>query len=694
MFMGRRIGYIVGMAQIARLAAALILAACGLAQRSPFTLEQVMSASFPTQLVAAPTGGKLAWVTNARGVRNILVAEPPRYQARAVTSYTADDGQELSDLHFTADSSAIIFVRGGDPNGGGEIPNPTLDPRGVEQALWIVRLDGSAPRRIGDGSSPAISPKGDRIAYLRRGRIWLAPVDGAAPATPAFLARGDCGRPVWSPDGERIAFVSSRGDHSFIGVYELAVSTLRYLDASTDYDANPEWSPDSRSIVFTRVPSTGLRPVRQARRAGPPWSIRMADVTTGVGREIFRASEGPGSVFREMAAVSQLLWCQGDRIVFPWELDGWLHLYSVAAGGGKAMLLTPGEFEVEDAAPSAGRRDILDSSNQNDIDRRHIWRVPAAGGTPTAVTSGTGIESRVTPTSTPDIFGLLRSDAQRPLRAAVFSAIETHDMDAAAIPADFPLTQLVTPQQVIFPATDGMRIHGQLFLPPRSSGRAPAVVFFHGGPQRQMLLGWHNRHYYSNAYALNQYLASRGYVVLSVNFRSGIGYGTDFREALNFGASGGSDFNDVRGAGDYLRTRTEVDPARIAAWGGSYGGYLTALALARASDIFKAGVDLHGVHNWATELRIPPAEPDYATAFAASPMAFVETWRSPVLLIQGDDDRDVQFNQTIMLAAALRKQKVEVDELIFPDEIHDFLLHRTWRQAYEAAAQFFERKLR
>jgi dipeptidyl aminopeptidase/acylaminoacyl peptidase len=209
-----------------------------------------------------------------------------------------------------------------------------------------------------------------------------------------------------------------------------------------------------------------------------------------------------------------------------------------------------------------------------------------------------------------------------------------------------------------------------------------------------MLLGWHNRPYYSNAYAFNQYLASRGYLVLCVNFRSGPGYGMNFREALGFGASGGADYHDVRAAAQYLRSRADVDPARIGVWGGSYGGYLTAMALARSSDLYKAGVDFHGVHNWATELGIPPTEPDYKVAFDSSPMAFLNGWRSPVLLIQGDDDRNVQFNQTVMLASALRIRKIHVEELIFPDEIHDFLLYRSWRSAYEAAARFLDDHLR
>src|SRR5580698_7922482 len=168
------------------------------------------------------------------------------------------------------------------------------------------------------------------------------------------------------------------------------------------------------------------------------------------------------------------------------------------------------------------------------------------------------------------------------------------------IPADFPADKLLTPQQVIFSAADGMPIHGQLFLPTSASdgGKHHALVFFHGGSRRQMLLGWHYMDYYSNAYAMNQYLASLGYIVLSVNYRSGIGYGLDFREALHYGREGASEYNDILGAGNYLRGRADVDSSRIGAWGGSYGGFLTALALARASNIFAAGVDMHGVHQW------------------------------------------------------------------------------------------------
>ena len=683
---------------MARFLAFCWFACCAWAQREPFTIDQVLSSAFPTHLTASPSGGKVAWVSNARGVINIRIAEPPDYTARQVTNYMEDDGQDIVELHWTPNARAIVYVRGEGPNRGGEIPNPALDPHGAQQTIWVVSLEGAAPRKLGDGNSVAVSAHGDRIAWIHNGQLWWAPLDGRTAPSQPFEARGRLAQPVWSPDGTRLAFRSDREDHSFVGVWDVNGLKLRYLDPSTDYDSEPAWSPDGRSVVFLREPSHGRGRIYGARRSDEPWSIRVADAATGKGREIWKAHQGPGSVFRAVVASQQLLWTAGNRLVFPWESDGWTHLYSVAAEGGKPTLLTPGEFEVEFVAPTPGGREIAFNSNQGDIDRRHLWKVGADGGTPVPLTYGTGIEWAPAEISDGQRIAFLSSDAQHPAHPAMLMAKTTRDLDPAAIPPDFPLQRMVTPQQVLFASTDGLTIHGQLFSPPDRRGNSgahslPALIFFHGGPQRQMLLGWHYRSYYHNAYAFHEYLANRGYVVLSVNYRSGTGYGLNFREALNCGSTGASEYADVRAAAEYLRSRAEVDPARIGVWGGSYGGYLTALALARDSGMFRAGVDLHGVHDWALEYDLAATDPAAKLAFDSSPMAFVDQWRSPVLLIQGDDDRNVKFNQTVRMADALRKREVPVEELIFPDEVHEFLLYRHWKEAYEAAGRFLEKYL-
>jgi dipeptidyl aminopeptidase/acylaminoacyl peptidase len=227
------------------------------------------------------------------------------------------------------------------------------------------------------------------------------------------------------------------------------------------------------------------------------------------------------------------------------------------------------------------------------------------------------------------------------------------------------------------------------------------VVFLHGGSRRQMLLGFHPLEVYSNAYAMNQYLAAQGYVVLAVNYRSGTGYGLKFREAIGYGATGASELNDVLGAGLYLKNRADVDPNRIGLWGKSYGGYLTALALARASKLFAAGVDINGVHDWNDELqRHAPIFDDQGKfaastrlAFESSPLAWVSTWRSPVLLVHGDDDRNDPFGQTTGLIRALREQGIGFEQLVFANEVHAFLLHRHWIEVYRTMADFLRRKL-
>ena len=672
-------------------------------QGGGFTLEQVLSSPFPSDLAAARRGERVAWAFDSEGRRNVWVAEGPQFQARQLTHFDRDDGQELGDLSFSADGNWVVFVRGGEKNRAGEYPNPTSDTAGVKQQVLAVNWTTGQVRTLGEGNAPAPSPTGPQVVYSKGEQLWLASLmEPRAEAHQLFNARGSSGSPHWSPDGRYVAFTSGRGDHSFIAVYDTATKAINFLAPSVDRDSNPRWSLDGRQVAFVRRPALGNQQQLFLDDMPDPWAIYVADVQTGRAREVWHSGRAQNDSMPP-AGEDVLQWMADDRLVFASEQDGWMHLYSVPSSGGTAQLLTPGSCEVEHITHTPDLRTVVFSSICGDSVRRHLWRVAVTGGSPTTITTGEKIEWSPAVTGDGAHLVYFGSDARTPAMPYVMPLAggPARMLAAQALPRDFPSSQLVTPQQVIFKASDGQEVHGQLFLPTnaRAGVRMPAIIFMHGGPIRQMLLGWHYLYYYHNSYAMNQYLASRGYAVLSVNYRSGIGYGRAFRMAPKRGARGASEYQDIVAAAHYLRSRDDVDTKHIGLWGGSYGGYLTALGLARDSDLFAAGVDLHGVHDWSQ--RISGASwIDYNNrdaqkiALESSPVGSVSKWRSPVLLIQGDDDRNVSFSQMVDLARRLREQNVEFEQLVFPDEVHDFLLHRHWLAAYHAGSDFFDKHLR
>ncbi len=671
-----------------------------------FTLEQVLSAPFPSQLVAASHAARVAWVFDSKGARNVWIAEAPNYAGRQLTHYAGDDGQPIASLRLTPDGRTVVYARGTETNEQGRIADPTSAVAARKQLVWAMDVAGGSPRMLGElGCSEEgcediqVSPDGQFVVWSTKKQLWIAPVSGVSPAHQITDLRGNNVSPKWSPDGRAIAFVSDRGDHSFIAVYDLGGDSVRYIAPSVNRDRSPRWSPDGKQIAFLRVPGiqpkTPLIPIRVIE-----WSIMVADSASGASRQIWRSGDQPNDSYPELTADVSFIFPRNDTITFASEQDGWNHLYSIPSAGGKPTLLTPGQFEVEDVSLSADQQSLLYSSNQNDVDRRHIWRVALPNGKPQALTQGESMEWTPIEAGQGNTVFCLGSTATTPGMPYRLTAKGREAVAASAVPVDFPSAELVVPKQAIFKSVDGLEIHGQLFVPPGRTKPGPAVIFMHGGPVRQMMLGFHYMDYYSNSYAMNQYLASHGYVVLSVNYRLGIMYGRAFREAPNTCWRGGAEYKDVLAAARYLQGLPIVDGKRIGLWGGSYGGYLTAMGLAHNSDLFAAGVDLHGVHDWSAFLprwedrpEAPDLEEARKLAFASSPDSVIEKWKSPVLLIHGDDDRNVPFGQTVELAQRLRQNRVPVEQLIFPDEVHGFLMWRSWITAYSATASFFDRIL-
>jgi len=443
----------------------LTFTTAGLAQSS-FTLEQVMSSPFPSELVAAKHGSRVAWVFDAKGVRNVWVADGPDFvhTARPVTHYSADDGQPIASLRLTPDGKSVLYARGSELNDAQESANPASWTKGAKQQVFALDVDakGAEPRLLGDMGCPEedcediqISPDGNWAVWSAKKKLWLASVDGKQQAKELASVRGSAAQPKWSPDGKHIAFVSQRDGHSLIAIYDFGGESIRYLAPSVDKDSMPRWSPDGKWIVFVRTAGDEhklpLIPVRPE-----PWSLWIADAATETGRLLWRSGEKLEDSLPELTEDTSLNFAAEGRVVFASEQDGRNHLYSIAAGGA-VTLLTPGDFDVEDVALSADKAFVIYSSNQDDIDRRHLWRVAVAGGSAQqTLTSGETSEWSPVPTGDGKSVLCLGSTATSPAMPYEVTANGREMIAKQALPADFPSASLVTPRQVIFSSEDGV----------------------------------------------------------------------------------------------------------------------------------------------------------------------------------------------------------------------------------------------
>ncbi|MGC3947613.1 MAG: prolyl oligopeptidase family serine peptidase [Chryseolinea sp.] len=681
--------------------------------QASFTIEAIKSYPFPTELAASSQGSRIAWALNESGKRNIYVAEGPDFQARKITNYNDDDGQEITSVSVSADGKWVVFVRGGDhgSNWDDGLPvNPSFAAQPNKVQVLSVPFAGGEVKSLGEGDEPTISPHSDRVAFIKGGQTQIAPIDAETPSKSLFITRGYVGSLEWSPDGTKLVFVSYRDDHALIGVFTEENKPIQWIAPDFSRDGSPRWSPDGKNIVFLRTPGSGGTPDSLLQRIHNPWAIWTADIVSGNSKMIWQAPKTLAGSFPSTHGGANLHWAAGDRIVFLSYEDGWQHLYSVSTSGGKPTMLTPGKFMAEHIRLSTDRKWLVFSGNTGpdvlDGDRRHVVRVSVEKPSVEVLTPGSGLEWTPVVTGDGKTLAFLSATPQRPPLAAVMSLDGKKSIrliDEARIPSNFP-RQLVTPRKVTFKSSDGVTVHADIFEPSNAKGKTPAVLYIHGGPPRQMLLGWHYSDYYTNAYALNQYLCSLGFTVLSVNYRLGIGYGYNFHQPSNAGMMGAAEYLDIKAAGEWLAAQPTVDASRIGVYGGSYGGFLTAMALARDSKLFAAGVDIHGVHDFVAARgaafnntttryeKVPDLDKAIEVAWKSSPVAYIDTWTSPVLIIHADDDRNVRFNQSTDLVRRLSKKGVEMETMVVVDDTHHWMKHANELKLDNATAAYFVRK--
>jgi dipeptidyl aminopeptidase/acylaminoacyl peptidase len=545
-------------------------------------------------------------------------------------------------------------------------------------------------------TSPTWSPDGKSIAFLRRPGLPFGqqstPGSGSGvPAAGDNQGRG--GNAGAAPGGGRNGGAAGAPGGGRAGGAGAAAAANapggRQGAPATGAATTPAAAPAANAA------SPGL--YRSTLPGGHTLAVMIADMATiDTAKDVWHPETG--SAFGNL---NNITWA-GDVFIFtqlakPTDESNSYYSFSVS-GKTQPIQLTTTVGLIEDATAAAISKDgttLFYCTNTNDIDRRHIWSVPTSGGTPVQITTGDGIENVPVPLASGKQVAVLSADAKRPMSVAIWPTTPTpasvgqkaQKIVYPTLGADFPTSSIVVPTNVTLKAEDGVEFHSQLFLPTdiKPGERRPAMVFVHGGPQRQMLLGWHYLSFYHVFYGVNQWLVSQGYIVMSVNYRSGVGYGRAFRQAAEVGARGNSEYRDVLAAGKWLAARPDVDTQRFGIWGLSYGGLLTAEALARNSDLFKLGVDLAGVHLEGSSL-----DPE-SVSYKASSISEIDKWKSPVLLVHGDDDRNVNFAQTVGLVQLLRARNVYHELIVFPDDVHETLLHSRWLYTFDRMETFMNK---
>ena len=398
-----------------RLLCLLLLAAVSRSVAQSYSIDDVLSAPYCQNLTGA--GNRVAWVVNERGVRNLFTATfPGPPQPRQLTHYTTDDGQDLGDVTISPDGQWVAYVRGGGKNGQGVSPNPTSDPAGVEQIIFIVSTNTSnrlinSPIRVGLGSRPVWSPPGrepQRLLFGHGGQLYTVPMAALTNTrirtepTALFTARGSQGEYSFSPDGRRVVFTSFRGYHNLIGVYDFGQRKLHWLAPGVDRDQLPVWSPDGRQVAFVRVPGQRHGELENIQ-GGQPFAIWTASADSLVDGQpapgtLHWQSPGDDGGFAQYYPAEPLRWTANNRILFFSEYQNWMHVYALnPTRPGPPVDLTPGDAETEETTVSPDGTYLYYSSNLNDTNRRHLWRVHTETGHREALTTtnlgGKGIET-------------------------------------------------------------------------------------------------------------------------------------------------------------------------------------------------------------------------------------------------------------------------------------------------------------
>jgi dipeptidyl aminopeptidase/acylaminoacyl peptidase len=683
----------------------------GRAATSPLKIEQLVEIRHPSSPVWSPDARLIAYTSERAGIANLYVSDASGGDTRAVTTF-AEAGAIANSPFWSADSQTLYFARRGD--------------------LWQVSADGSALRAAWETptqeSSLVPSPDLSRVAFVRPsgehgGDIITRTLADGRERKAATHEGPNVGGLSWSPDGERLAF--SAGSR-----------TIRH-------EQTPEYS--GGKIIYTITERTPAQAYIAPVAGGMPTPVALPPGTGGLrwlnasrvtldrqgsdfkARSIFLSTVG-GPSQRLFQEVDSRFWSipgqadpgarpspDGKWIAFVSDRDGWDHLYVMAATGGEPIQITKGKFEAWRPAWSPDSSRLAFDANESDRPGTRHLGVATIAADPSRATVRMITKGRGTNTAavwSPDGTRLVyqHTDPQRSADLYVIDAAGSSSpvRISSSMPAAMDSRAFVEPEFVHYPGPDGQLVPGYLFVPSGldRTRKHPAVVWIHGDGVNQNYDGWHVQRNYAVYYSFHQYLLQKGYVVFAPDYRGSIGYGRAWRQGVYMDV-GGNDAKDAWMAAHYLKTLGFVDMERVGIWGLSYGGFFTLIAMVDQPTLYRAGINVAGVADYAmyytdpyrgawTTMRIGRPEENPKVYEQASPVSRIERLQRPLLTLHGTADVNVPYLHAVkIIDEALKNGKGDLVEfMVYPGEFHYFTRAHVLIDAWHRAERFFDKHLR
>lgn len=667
--------------------------------RGSITIERIAEIKYPTNPAWSPDGRRVAFLWDAAGKQDLFVVAPGT-EPKALTDFPLDPELWQSDLGAFAwlSNDELLFGRHGQ--------------------LWKVSVTAGQPARVpgalGDAGAFALSPDRQVIAFLRGGNIWVGNVAAGTERRVTNLPEGlGAGVPVFSMDGRRLAFVATRGglepeDLPWNGALVRSMESVtreRRLGVVAVQGGEVAWVPTVGAVSFPQFAGDGSVVYYELSPDGKTKEIKAAAV--GALPRVLWRDRDERWVSPTSRDVKLLVAPDGKQVAFVSDRTGWIHVYVLpldATSEAQAVQVTSGDFGagLGSWSPDSARIAYHHSTAGNQMER-FVDVVDVATTRREAVVTARGVT--LDPLFSPDGQSLLvqRTDPQNSLDLYVTPARAGGSLTrlSDSMPAGLDREEIVTPTPVSFPSRlDQAPVPGTLMVPPAldRSRKHPAIVWIHGSGSDQNFIGWHPGSY-RMYYSASVYLAQQGYVIITPDYRGSSGYSRDWATGVHMGL-GIKDAADVLASADYLKTLPYVDPDRIAVWGLSYGGYLTLQTMTQDPTLFRAGINVAGVVDWATygagyttpRLGTPVEHPD--VYHESAPIYFMEKLARPLLVLHGTNDRNVQFRDSLRLWDVLLKLGKPFEMGVYPGEIHFFRRAHILRDAWRRAEEFFDRHLK